>query len=399
MKTLVQLVSDQTMQNLLPAMALRPERIVHLCTPRMQSVSEALVRAYKAAGVETEVHSVPLGEMPGLQDTAAALRGVFQDFKSPIVNFTGGTKLMSIGAYATASVAKVPSLYVDTTSGCFVDGETAPGLSELLPDGSLRLDSVMRRLSVSTIAIANGVERVTGGVPWSDLVPVARLLVADSRLEETCFRTALKWTETLPRDFNERRKWFKIVYSAPLSGLPDPVRNAAVSGGLFEKRNGLVFPRDKYANRLFGLPANARPWEIMPALDEAAFPLMFLQGPWWEVAVADYFARLGNCRDVRWSVHAGSRGSGSTDMEEDVLAVSGANLLYVSCKRGGQREKLSRFLEETESSARRLGGSFARKTFAVFLPQNGAPGARLRNRCKELHIDFLDGETVRRALP
>lgn len=45
MKTLIQLVSEQTMQNLLPAMAIQPERIVHLCTPRMQSVSEALVRA------------------------------------------------------------------------------------------------------------------------------------------------------------------------------------------------------------------------------------------------------------------------------------------------------------------------------------------------------------------
>lgn len=399
MNTLIQLVSEQTMQNLLPAMALQPECVVHLCTPRMQSVSEALVRAYKAAGVITEVHSVPLGEMPGLQDTAAAVRGVFRDFESPVVNFTGGTKLMSISAHATASVAKVPSLYVDTASGCFVDGGTAPGLSELLPGASLRLDSVMRRLSVSTIAIANGVERVTSGVPWSDLVPVARLLVADPRLEEICFRTASKWTENVPRDFGERRKWFGRVYSTPLSGVPEPIRDAAETGGLFETRNGDVFPAGKYANWLFGLPADAKPWDVVHAMDEAAVPLQFLQGPWWEVAVADYFARLGNCRDVRWSVHAGSRGSDNTDMEEDVLAVSGANLLYVSCKRGGQREKLSRFLEETESSARRLGGSFSRKVFAVFLPQNPYGRKRLKHRCDELRMEFLDGETVRNSLP
>lgn len=399
MKTLIQLVSEQTMQNLLPAMALRPECIVHLCTPRMQSVSEALVRAYRAAGVETEVHSAPLGEMPGLQDTAAAAHGVFKDFESPIINFTGGTKLMSIGAYAAASIAKVPSLYVDTASGHFVDGGTAPGLSDALPGGSLRLDSVMRRLSVSTIAIANGVERVTGGVPWSDLVPVSRLLVAEPRLEAACFQTASKWTVEMPRDFRERRKWFLSAYSTALSGVPESVRKAAVSGGLFEERNGGLYFGSAFAKRLVGLPADSKPWEIVPAMDEASLPLQFLQGPWWEVAVADYFSRIGNCRDVRWSVRAGSRGSGSTDMEEDVLAVSGANLLYVSCKRGGQREKLSRFLEETESSARRLGGSFARKTFAVFLPQNGPSGARLRNRCDELRIDYLDGETVRRALP
>lgn len=398
MKTLIQLVSEQTMQNLLPAMALRPECVVHLCTPRMQAVSEALVRAYKAAGVETEVHSVPLGEMPGLQDTAAAVRGVFQDFESPVVNFTGGTKLMSIGAYATASVAKVPSLYVDTASGCFVDGGTAPGLSDALPGGSLRLDSVMRRLSVSTIAIANGVERVTGGKSWRPYAPLARLLVADPELEQCCFDAVSGPLEKLPRDFVLRRKWLAAFYATPFPELPEAVVRAGTECGLFERRGTVAFPSPVFARNLFSIPGETNPWGLVPALEEAATPLSFLQGVWWEVAVADHFDRNGKCRDIRWSVTAGSRGANSTDMEEDVLGVSEANLLYVSCKRGGQREKLSRFLEDTESGARRIGGSFARKVFAVFLPLKGFVRNRILNRCRELRIEFLNGETVRQAL-
>ncbi len=398
MKTLIQLVSEQTMQNLLPAMALKPECIVHLCTPRMKHVSEALVRAYKAAGVDAQVRSVPLGDMPGLQDTAAAIRSVFGDCESPIVNFTGGTKLMSIAAYASASVAKVPSLYVDTASGRFVDGGTASGLSAALPGGGFGLEPVMRRLSVSTIAIANGVERVTGGKAWRPYAPLARLLVAEPKLEQRCFDAVSGPLGKMPRDFVLRRKWIADFYANPFPGLPEAVVRAGTECGLLALRGTVAFPNPIFAKELFSLPDDTNPWRLVPALEEAATPLSFLQGVWWEVAVADHFDRNGQCRDIRWSVTAGSRGADSTDMEEDVLAVSGANLLYVSCKRGGQREKLSRFLEETESGARRIGGSFARKVFAVFLPQKGLVRNRILNRSRELRIEFLDGETVRRAL-
>lgn len=399
MKTLIQLVSEQTMQNLLPAMALRPERIVHLCTPRMQDVSEALSRAYCAAGLSTHVEVVRMGTMPGLRETAEAFHGVFRKFGDAIVNFTGGTKLMSIGAYAAASVAKKPSFYVDTASGCFVDGGTAPGLAEVFPGCNLGLDSIMRQLSVSTIAIANGVERVTGGKAWRPFVPIARLLVADEKLEAKCCEVAGRNIEKLPRDFVERRAWLRQFYGAALSGFPEQIVQTGVDCGLFERRGEEVFPCGKYANNLFRLPAGTKPWELVPALEEAETPLRFFQGVWWEVAVADFFDRVGPCRDIRWSVQAGSRGADSTDLEEDVLGVSGANLLYVSCKRGGQREKLSRFLEETESSARRIGGSFARKVFAVFLPQKPMMLSRIKNRCGELHIELLNGEMVRRSLP
>lgn len=397
--TLLQLVSEQTMQNLLPAMALRPERIVHLCTPQMQDVSEALSRAYKAAGLSPHVEVVRMGTMPGLRETAEAFHGVFRQFGDAIVNFTGGTKLMSIGAYAAASVAKKPCFYVDTASGCFVDGGTAPGFSESLPNHDLGLDSIMRQLSVSTIAIANGVERVTGGKTWRPLVPVARLLAADEKLEAKCWEAAGQRLEKLPRDFVKRRVWMRQFYETPLSGIPEPIVRTSLDCGLFETRNGAVFPHGDFAKNLFRLPVDAKPWSLVPALEEAETPLRFFQGVWWEVAVADFFDRVGPCRDVRWSVQAGSRGADSTDLEEDVLGVSGANLLYVSCKRGGQSEKLSRFLEEIESSARRIGGSFARKVFAVFLPQKPRMQNQLRNRCRELHIEFLDGAMVRKQLP
>ena len=107
-----------------------------------------------------------------------------------------------------------------------------------------------------------------------------------------------------------------------------------------------------------------------------------------------YLSKRNRYRDLRWSVDAGSRFGSSTDMEEDILGVDGVNLLYVSCKRGGDKAKLSRVLEDVNSSARRLGGKFAHKMLAVFVDLQGMQRTRLVNRCKELHIELLDRAAV-----
>ena len=110
-----------------------------------------------------------------------------------------------------------------------------------------------------------------------------------------------------------------------------------------------------------------------------------------------YFAKQGCYRDLRWSVDAGSRDGTSTDMEEDILGIDGVNLLYVSCKRGGDKARLSRILEDVNSSARRLGGKFAHKVLAVFCDLQGMQRKRLENRCRELRIELLDRATVASA--
>ena len=45
-RTLIQIISEETMPNLLAAMAIKPERIIHLRTSSMVAASKALKRAY-----------------------------------------------------------------------------------------------------------------------------------------------------------------------------------------------------------------------------------------------------------------------------------------------------------------------------------------------------------------
>jgi len=90
-----------------------------------------------------------------------------------------------------------------------------------------------------------------------------------------------------------------------------------------------------------------------------------------------------------WSVFVGSRDNSGTDKGKDILGVDGLNLLYASCKRVGDRSRLSRTIENDNSSAHLIGYSHTYKMLAVFIPPTGIHIRRIRNRCKELNITLL----------
>lgn len=129
---LIQLVSDQTMQNLLPVLRLKPQRLIHLATPRTVGRSALIAEGARQAHCPVSLETLTLSAMPGMAETLRAAqeaidRTIAVDGRV-ILNFTGGTKLMSIGAYVAALKRKIPSLYVDTQEALFVDGQTGEGL-------------------------------------------------------------------------------------------------------------------------------------------------------------------------------------------------------------------------------------------------------------------------------
>src|SRR5438067_857322 len=110
---LIQLISEQTMQNLVPLLALKPAHVVHLSTPKTAARSAQIVEAARQANVIIELESIRLSEMPSIPETSrAVLRAIVaarEAHQIPVINFTGGTKLMSIGAYEAALHEQVSS--------------------------------------------------------------------------------------------------------------------------------------------------------------------------------------------------------------------------------------------------------------------------------------------------
>jgi hypothetical protein len=124
---LLQLVSEQTLPNILPALALEPAEIVLLHTPRTQRHANQIRGALQKAGLPLHTRLIALSGVPDIRETGAAVKqaaAALPAHLTPVVNFTGGTKLMSIGAFVAAYTAQTPSLYVDTANLAFTDGGT-----------------------------------------------------------------------------------------------------------------------------------------------------------------------------------------------------------------------------------------------------------------------------------
>ncbi len=390
---LIQLISEETMQNLVPMLALKPAKVVHLATPKTAGRSSHIVEAARQAQVPVEVENIRLSEMPSIPESSRAVARAIVDAKgrlTPVVNFTGGTKLMSIGAYEAAMREQAVSLYVDTNRQQFLDGHSGPKLNTVLGD-DFSFTPFQRALTVNAIAVANGRQRVTGGRDWKPFLPLA-LHLLNRRHDEESTWIAIHGPSGVCRNGREPRKaadWLPLL-SQPLS-LPPRVAELALENGLVRADGAGIFLPDSATAALETLTRQERPrpQDYFAAIRPLQFALAFLSGGWWEVAVVDAAERSGQFRDLRWSVHVGER-AGGFDPEEDIVGMDGVEIAYFSCKRGGAKARLVPLLDELDNRAKALGGRFTRRFLAISQPPGGHLMGSIERRASELnHIRIL----------
>lgn len=393
------------MQNVLPILALRPDRVFHLVTPKVAGRSHWIAEAARQAGLVPSCDDIQLSAMPEIVEVVREVKRLIAQTRDaggvPVINFTGGTKLMSIGAYAAAMTEKADSLYVDTENGHFADGKTGEALDGLFHH-DLSFTPYRRMLRVDFIAVAHGCERVTAGKPSAPYAPLADHMLNHPQEEQATWEGMHGGRGLCPGGCEPRSPGGWLDLCAKEVHVPDAVARLAVEAGLLEHQETggslrLACPDRKALESLAAGNAFHPTPAYFNAIAPLQFALAFLSGGWWEVAIAGAARKSGRFRDVRWSVQAGRRGFGGS-MEEDVVAVDGVRVAYFSCKRGGRGAKLSRQLEEMDASARRLGGHFVSKFFCVYQ----APGAGIResifDRARSLGVrvvtrtDLLKGD-------
>lgn len=144
--TLVNLVSGQIMQNLLPAMVLRPDRIVWFYSEgeRKGRLSEERLRADVKGLQGVESVGRPLGtKSPTSEETREKVEAFLREEIGGgaedlfVINFTGGTKMMSIGVFLAGEkfANNCVMLYCDTQEKrFFCHGKGENPLWEELPE-------------------------------------------------------------------------------------------------------------------------------------------------------------------------------------------------------------------------------------------------------------------------
>jgi len=391
---LIQLISEQTMQNLVPVLALKPAKVFHLATPKTAARSANIVEAARQAQIVTEPENIRLTEMPSIPETSRAVIRTVADAKAlgltPVINFTGGTKLMSIGAYEAAMREQVVSLYVDTDHQQFLDGHTGPKLNSVLGD-DFSFTPLQRALTVNAIAAANGRQRVTGSRDWKPYLALARHLL-ENRDDETATWQAVHGIAGLCPNGREPRRagdWLPVLKKPVL--LPPQVGELSLAAGLVRANGASLYLPDATRPQLEALSNLDRPVppDYFDAVRPLQFALAFFSGAWWEVAVVDAAERSGQFRDLRWSVNIGER-HGGFDPEEDIVGVDGVQIAYFSCKRGGAKTRLVPLLDELDNRARSIGGNFTRRFLAVYQAPFGQNATNLQRRAQELnHIQII----------
>ncbi|MDB6072635.1 MAG: hypothetical protein JWO89_275, partial [Verrucomicrobiaceae bacterium] len=137
-QVLLQLVSAHLLPNLLTVMALRPQRIIQVRNgdanknPRMETATahfrhalqvlaqEPGFKGYQPKMVELNLPHVA----PDLTTTRDLVAHTLATTQGVTVNFSGGTRLMSIGAFQAAAALGRPSLFCDAEAKRFSDGRT-----------------------------------------------------------------------------------------------------------------------------------------------------------------------------------------------------------------------------------------------------------------------------------
>ena len=395
---LIQLISEQTLQNLLPINALLPRALLHLTTQKTAHRSAHIYHAASVSGAAAPLEIIRLSDMPSIEETARAVaRGVdwaLSKGLQPVVNFTGGTKLMSIGAYQQAGKSGVPSFYVDTQSGHFVDGATAAGLLELFA-GDFSFSRIIADLSLDTMVVANGHRSVSAGRDWRSCLSAATAILENSRASEALTEALFGKNGLLPNSTEPRnaKDWLPVLrkpFPVPESLLGELVAAkvllAGPSFGTALLPTHTLPDLQALASRVSGSSE-----AYFAAIEPVQQSISFLGGSWWEVVVAEAMVRSGRFQDLRWSAKI-TQQSG-VPLEEDVLALDGADAVCVSCKKSsGGKARLIPHLDELSSRAKAIGGNFTRAFLAVHQFSRNEPD--IRARARELRIRILTPESL-----
>jgi hypothetical protein len=377
-------VSEQAMPNLLPILRFQPSKVFSITTESTADRAPKIQGAALKAGCRFDHEPVRLSGMPSISESARAVGRCIQMARTaglaPLLNFTGGTKLMSIGAFQQAAAERIPSFYVDTRAERLEDGATGPDLLALL-GGNNSLSSVTPALNLDVIVAACGHQSISRGRDWTHLVTAADFLLHHPA-EASVLKDAIYGTNGLFPNGREPRKpgdWLPFLDAT--FAVPDELLSQiAPTGVLRITGTGRAALPDSTAGKLRRLAGGEQgyPELYFEAVAPIQQSLSFLTGGWFEVVVAEAMQRSCRFRDIRWSAQVEQQ-SGA-QIEEDLLALDGLEAVCVSCKSSSERARTLLHLEEFQSRAHSIGGRMTKRFLAIhtFKDPKGAVASRAR---------------------
>ena len=373
--TLIQFATENSMANLLPLMALKPSRILHIGggSDKVRFLVQAVSQEAEYKGWQPKIMELPVNKpMREIADIREFMATTLLANPGAMLNLSGASQLMGIGAYQAAQVFGRATMFCEPEAERFVDGQT--GRFARLPD----YREAAKRLSVRLMMAARGKNLSDWrGEQASDALRAFGLKAFELRnknwnaLEH--FNKGLRAHfygpgDKLPATPEELVALLGKPLPAALcqNDASKALLTAAASAGL-TKEEGQSF-------RLLGPAVNG-------AVERTVQVLM---SRWIELAVLDCVLRNPRYKDVHWGLTPQAQQS-SESQESDILCIDQetSSLRLISCKATINRSPQDH-LEAMSSRAGRLGATAS--TFVLFKPAQGQESA-IRGAARRLGIN------------
>nr|WP_321352799.1 DUF1887 family CARF protein [uncultured Methanoregula sp.] len=383
MKTLVCLISKQHIPNLLTVKTIRPNNLVLLVTSGMKSNADWFLLALAAGGLDysQKTKFVNIRKENSVTETMSALNAAHEERPDDewIVNITGGTKPMSIGAYEFAKEKQITALYIVES-----DQYTATDLllGKYVPLGDQHV-SAFEFLEGYGYGIRNANDLIRQNQRAYELMDLSVLLTAHHKNENV--RKVLSRLQYLKEEKKKasERRWEK-------------------EGLILTGEERLWIDNSALRERIcsaFGLQDSNR--VISGHLERQA--VEFLTGRWLEYFIygllVPFVPALVRCLQV--GLTTGQPRAGGSN-EFDISFMTERSLCIVECKTGSQAHdaKGNDVLYKMEAIKAGLGALRVRAFIAttspnIIDPRTGDTSEALKNRASNYGCTIINGEMLK----
>ena len=350
------LVSHQLLPNLLPALdtATRPREIVLLITPTMADEADRLKALLRDAGCRVSMRSVRAYRIEEIRESVLAVIDEYAGQKL-VLNATGGTKVMALGAYGVFREFDLPVFYIDSENGAMLS-LSVPQKTTVLLD----------LLKVETCLKCYGYRVVSAGNP--ELQPANRQL-----------------------------------YQALVSGmdrLEGPLGNLNYLAGQAQKQlwchvKGSLMADSRFVDllQLFQTAGH-----LTVADDRLVFPgeasRKLVQGGWLEQYVYGLIEDLRRMQKVRdAAIGLRVKNETGTNNELDVVCTCTNRLHVIECKTANLRSEHSKgddVVYKLDNLRDLMGGTYGRALLVSYRRLRGED----RKRCRDNEVSVVCGRNL-----
>ncbi len=364
-KILIQLVGAQAQPNVICAKAINPDILINLYTSKTQIQKNNIETFCRKKYPKIELHSEKMEDFPSVKETFNKCLSLIESYAGNdiYINYTGGTKPMSIGAFLVDLKKKVELLYVDGT-------EIKKGI-ELSPDGkvSLSLEEILlaagkkitkKDLTEAELEIAQEIRRQKARTPhWF-------LSLYAPQKEESLKQTFKEDQEEFKKKLQKYE--LKINRDAEREEFRPLINLLEKHGWLTRNKGQLCFGATQFKSL-----QNQN---------------TFITGAWWEAVLVNELRKILPESEVYWSVFC-------DNLEDDIALAIDGRFYLISCKTGNANEKYS-FTKEfrrIKDRAKDLGGINGTAVFAYYGHSSNI-AQQVRRESRKLKIPIIEKEDL-----